>query len=154
MNRAIAGIAMLLVSSSAQAEWELGHKSVDEVTWRLNYLGFSEHHGSSNTTNETHHGFGISATVPDNFTYGIMHYKNSYGDPSTLFSVSTELLHYDDLHFGVGAGYVTGYGDNLSAPFLGFGTIRYKWVIINTVPSEVTAVGLTIPLEEIKRLFK
>ena len=144
----------------AQAEGRVGpetvleNPTVDDFVYRINYLGFSDHHSDSDTTNEEHHGFGMSVTLPNNATYGFMRYKNSYGDMSTLLSISTEFLHYDDWHFGVGGGYVSGYGDNLDSPLLGWGTIRYKWITVNTVPSEVTAIGLSIPLEDIKDLFR
>lgn len=150
----------VLYPATASAEWKFGPQkvykdpAVDDFVYRINYLGFSEHHGSTNTTNETHNGLGISVTLPNNMTFGYMNYTNSYDKNSNMLSLSTEFLHNGNLHIGIGGGYVTGYEDEQEYPLLGWGSVRYKWLLITAVPGEVTAVGLTIPLEAIKRVFR
>lgn len=122
------------------------------IKYNLNVLIRSHHFNPEETgvTNEQHNGVGISATLPNGATYGFMRYKNSYGDMSNLMSISGEIPECPaGFCFGAGVGFVTGYGEHLAAPFLGWGSIRKDWFVVTVIPTELVAIGLSIPLEDL-----
>lgn len=116
-----------------------------EFKYHLNLLPVSKHHGDTDTTNERHSGVGFSVTLPNNATYGAMHYTNSYGDDGWM--VSTSVKQRDcNLCFGLGVGYAPAYKETDNSTILGWASVSYGWVTILTVPTEVTALVLSIPL--------
>jgi len=126
--------------------------NAEEMNFRFNYLPVSKHHGDTNTTNEVHHGVGLSVSFSDNpIQIGLMRYKNSYNNMSTFGYVGGEFACTSVVVICAGGmvGYATGYEDDQQSPLLGGLTLRYKWVQILSVPSEVTALIITVPLEEI-----
>ena len=113
----------------------------------ITYMPFSYHHiDDPDVDNETHHGVGINYNLPDDFTIGVMTYKNSYSKRSVMFHVAREFAHSGDWHFGAGAGMVNGYDEHLMIPMLAWGSVRYKWLQINHVPLQVTTVSINIPI--------
>jgi len=124
----------------------------DGLKLHIDYLGFSYHHiEDPEVNNEEHHGFGFSLVEPsNNARFGFIRYKNSYSDMSNLLWGSVEVGSYKDVSFDIGGGLVSGYGDKLAlGPVLGWATARYKWFYVNHIPTQVTAIGLSIPLGEI-----
>jgi len=154
----IAVLGVVLFGGRAEAHHAPGHAEEDLYVVGMNYLCCSKHHAGSDATNETHHGLGVTLTLPRSgesmfrgSTLGIMEYNNSYGDSTWLLSISKEFWHpSENLHIGLGAGYVNGYGDHLGVPFGAWISFRYKWIVITTVPTEVTAIGLHIPIAAFK----
>lgn len=136
-------LILVMVQSPVQAEDDY------EFKYRLNLLPWSTHHGDNDATNETHNGIGVSVTLPNNATYGIMHFENSYGDEGFMFSLSAELEEDCTVCFGVGIGFAPAYSESDNSPVLGWGSVRYKYVQLLVVPTEVTAVLFTIPMEDI-----
>ena len=108
---------------------------------RLNTLAFSKHH-SNHDYNESHHGLGISYTTDKEWTFGYMHYRNSFGDASNIYYVARDLYQIGDVNLGAGGGLVTGY----DFPAGAWVSARYKWLVISHVPFAVTTIGLSIPL--------
>lgn len=123
----------------------------DNLDLSLNFLLVSEHHGETDTTNENHKGIGLSLSPHPRVSVGVMNYTNSYDNNSTLLYVHTTYGCLSEVCFGVGGGYVSGYGDKLSQPLgiplIAYGTVRWKYFVINFVPTEITALALTFPLQ-------
>jgi hypothetical protein len=72
---------------------------------------------------------------------------------STLIFVGDELGCLSAVEICVGwmAGYATGYEEVDQSSFLGAATLRYGWVELLIVPTEVTALVISIPLEAFKK---
>ena len=148
----------VLVAPRAEAHHAAGHAEDDLYVVGFNYLCCSKHRPGSDATNETHHGLGLTLTLPKNeesmfggATFGVMTYENSHDKTSWLLSVSKEFWHpAENFHIGLGAGLVSGYEEELSAPFGAWLSLRYKWIVVTTVPTEVIAIGLHIPIAVFK----
>ena len=124
--------------------WPWDSEASDEFKYRLNFLPVSSHH-TDGTYNETHKGVGFSVKLPNNATYGVMHYANSYDRDGLLLSLSTEQKDCE-LCFGVGVGYGTAYHKDDKIPIAPFVTARYGYVQIVHVPTAVSALVFTFPL--------
>ena len=137
-------IVVIACVSLAALAW-LGECKAEEFKYHLNLLPVSEHHGDTDTTNERHNGVGFSVTLPNNATYGAMHFTNSYGDEGWM--VSTSVKQRDcNLCFGLGVGYAPAYEETDNSTIIGWASVSYGWVSLLTVPTEVTALVLSIPL--------
>lgn len=136
----------------------IGAASADDsgtspIKYNMNVLIRSHHFDKEEqeVTNEKHNGLGISATLPNGATYGFMRYKNSYGEMSNLISISGELPDcFHGVCFGAGVGVATGYSNHLKSPILGWGSVRKDWFVVNIIPTQLIAIGLSIPLEDFK----
>lgn len=118
----------------------------EKLNLKLNFLPWSVHHGSTNATNERHKGIGLSIT-PNRFTYGIMYYENSFDDRGWMVSTSYQFRKVCTVCIGVGAGYAPTYAESGHNVYLGWLSIRHKWVTLLTAPGEVTALMLSIPID-------
>ncbi len=117
-----------------------------KLKYNFNSVLFSKHHSGTGPYNENHYGFGLSVSVPDSYTYGIMRFKNSYSDMATLIYLGSEYGCLYQICGGVGMGIVNGYKDHLKIPVAGWLTFRYKYIVVTTIPTSVTTIGFTVPL--------
>jgi len=141
----IAVIAVCLMIASVL--WTGECFASDDLKYRLNFVPFSRHHGETNTTNEKHHGIGISLTLSSRTTYGAMHFINSYGVPGWLVTASKEYVRGCLFCPGLGIGYSPTYKKVDKSPVIGWLSLRYKWVTLLTAPKEVTALMLSVPFK-------
>lgn len=144
-------IAFTVLVGLSLMVYETGHAN-EEVKLNLTYMPVSKHHGDTDTTNETHHGVGFNVGLDDNpLRVGYMFYENSYDDDSHFVYVGGEFGCTDviEVCFGAMGGYATGYEDHQQSSILGGLTARYKWVQLLTVPGEVTALIITVPINEL-----
>ena len=119
-----------------------------DISYKLNLLPKSWHHGSTNATNERHKGVGLSMTLPNGFTYGAMHYTNSFGDDGWMASISREYKPIFGVFYpGIGAGYAPAYTESGHKPAIAWVMLRYRWITMMSAPGEVTTFMFSIPLE-------
>ena len=139
-------IAVITVCLAVLSVLYTGECFADPVKLKLNFLPTSYHHDrDGGFTNEHHRGVGISVTLPNRTTYGLMHFRNSYGDDGFLYSVSTELGCWT-ICPGLGLGYAPAYSKSDHVPVIGWLSLRYKWVTMLTAPGEVTTLLFSVPL--------
>ena len=137
-------VSLFLVSMSMVSRCEAS----DKYQLKLNLLPWSYHHGSNSATNERHRGVGLSLTLPNDITYGVMHYKNSYGDNGWNYSVSTEFDPYFwGIKPGLGVAYAPAYEKSGHQVVIGWLSLRYKWISLLTAPGEVSTIMLSIPIK-------
>lgn len=127
--------------------WVSNGDASGEYQLRLNLLPWSYHHGSTSATNERHKGIGLSLTLPNDVTYGVMHYENSFDDRGWMVSMSTEFSPYWGLHPGLGVGYAPEYEKSGHSVAIGWLSLRYKWFTLLTAPTEVSTIMLSIPFD-------
>ncbi len=118
-----------------------------DVKLKLTFLPWSIHHGSNGATNERHQGVGLAIRTANRRTFGIMHYRNSYGDEGWSVTASQEARKcLWSICPGFGGGYAPAYKKSGHLPYLGWISFRYKWVTLMTAPGAVTTFVLSIPL--------
>jgi hypothetical protein len=128
----------------------LNECSAKDLYLGLNLMPFSRHHGEyrNTTTNEKHNGVGLSVTTDERVSFGLMHYTNSYGRKGWSLSVTKEFesLCVFQVCPGIGGAFASAYLADGQSPILGWLQVRYKFITVITLPSVVTAVIFTVPL--------
>ena len=118
----------------------------DQYQYKLNLLPVSYHNDRSADYNERHRGVGLSVTTPDHYTFGVMHYTNSQSRDGLLVSASMEFHRNCSLCVGAGLGLAPAYAKDDLSPAVGWISFRYKWVSILSLPSVVTALVVSMPI--------
>ena len=123
-------------------------KAAEDNTFKLNlsYMPVSRHWDRDKEYNEVHHGVGINMGVGEHYTVGVMRFRNSYGDMSTLLSLNKEIKCWSEICVGAGGGYAWGYKNHLNIPVAAWGTVRWKFIQIAVVPGSVSSLSFILPL--------
>jgi hypothetical protein len=115
--------------------------------YEANFMPKSAHHGEFDKPylNERHNGIGITVIKDNNFNYGLMHFKNSYGIDGFMLHGGYEA---SDCRICLGGsiGYAPMYNLSDQIPALPMVSVRYKWVKLVTVPGVVSTIILNVPL--------
>lgn len=119
-----------------------------DIKYHATFMPVSLHHTGDDDdhTNERHNGVGISATFSNRITLGGMWYKNSYSDSGPLYYSSYEFMDDCTICPGMGAGYAPEYEKEDKSTVLGWVSLRYGLVTVLTVPTQVTTMIITFPI--------
>ena len=121
-------------------------EAAEDIKYHITAMPVSWHHADRDGTNERHNGIGINARFDNRVSLGAMWYKNSYNDTGPLYSVSYEFLDDCTLCPGIGGGYAPEYDKSDNSTVLGWVSLRYGWVTVLTVPTQVTTMILAFPI--------
>ncbi len=120
-------------------------QAYDHIEYEIGFLPKSKHHGETDTTNESHNGITFEAHMPNGDVWGLIHYKNSYGDVGPGFYYAREYPEcWNEFCIGAMIGLAPAYTESGHSPVIGGITIRWDWITIITVPTEVTTIKYTI----------
>lgn len=141
------GLSLL---NKCEAAEDVSYEESQYYRYSLNLLPASYHHGKrGGQFNERHHGVGFSiSNTNTRDTYGLMYYENSHGVDGFSLSYAHEFKKcYFQLCPGVGASWAPAYVfTGAVTPVLAWVQVRYKFITVISLPSVVTAVIISIPL--------